>query len=196
MNTEFSAYRSVPPYVAVAAIFTLTAAACGSNPFELVWETSGLDTALIYSMARPELNLPSAFDFSSHRSLRIEAPGSTGSWDLVLDTQGGELVVLPPGALGIDSQAGIVPFPGLRFDELSEAPKDTTLYNTDEPTLLVAGSSYVVRTRRGPDRFGILCVFYGKFQTLEIEPTQGRVTFMYQVNPLCGDRKLVPTPDG
>jgi hypothetical protein len=196
LNTEFSAYRSVTPYVAVAAIFSLTAAACGSNPFELVWETSGLDTALIYSLARPELNLPSAFDFSAHRPLRVEAPGSTGSWDLVLDTQGGELVILPPGALGIDSEAGIVPFPGLRFDELSEAPKDTTLYSTDEPIPLTAGTSYVVRTHRGPDRFGVLCVFYGKFETLEIDPAQETVTFIYQVNPLCGERQLVPTPDG
>ena len=196
MNTEFRAYQSALPYFALAAISTLAAAACGRNPFELTWVDTNPDTVLIYSMVRPELNLPSAFDFHGRRSLRIEGPGSTGGWDVVLDTQGGQLVFLPPGALGIKSEAGIVPFPGLRFDELTVAPKDTASYKRDEPIALEAGSSYVIRTHRGPDRFGIQCLFYGKLEPLEIEPTLGTLRFVYDVNPLCGERNLVPTPDG
>ena len=196
MNTEFRAYRLALPYVALAAIFTLAAAACGRNPFELTWVDPKVDTALIYSMVRPELNLPSAFDFHGHRLVRIEAPGSTGGWDVVLDTQGGQLVLLPPGVLGIESEAGIVAFPGLRFDELTEAPRDTASYKRDEPIALDASSSYVIRTHRGPDRFGIQCVFYAKFEPLEIDPELGTLLFVYDVNPLCGERSLVPTPDG
>ena len=196
LNTEFRAYRSALPYVAVAAILSLTGAACGRNPFEVRWEETKLDTAVVYSLARPELNLPTAFDFIGGRSLRIEAPGSTGAWDLALDTQGGQLVFLPPGALGIESEAGIVPFPGLRFDELTAAPGDTALYKGDEPIPLDAGSVYVIRTHRSPDRFGIRCVFYAKLEPLAIEPTLGTLQFRYDVNPLCGERQLVPTPDG
>ncbi len=184
------------PYVIVAAISSLAVAACGRNPFELTWVETRADTVLLYSLVRPELNLPSAFDFHGHKSLRIEAPGSTGGWDVVLDTQGGQLVLLPPGALGIESEAGIVPFPGLRFADLTEAPKDTASYKRDEPIALEAGTSYVVRTHRGPDRFGIQCVFYAKLEPLEIDPVLGTLWFVYDVNPLCGERSLVPTPDG
>ena len=195
LTREFFAWRSALRFVATGAL-SFVAAACGRNPFELQWVESKLDTAMIYSMARPELNLPSAFDFKGHRSLRIESPGSTGAWDLVLDTQEGQLVFLPPGALGIDSEAGIVPFPGVRFDELTEAPEDTLSYKEDEPIALQAGSAYVIRTHRSPDRFGVLCSFYGKLELLAIEVQLGTVRFVYDVNPLCGDRKLVPTPDG
>ncbi len=195
LTKEFIAWRSALCCVVTGTLGLLTVA-CGRNPFELQWVESKLDTAMIYSMARPELNLPSAFDFKGHRSLRIESPGSTGAWDLVLDTQGGELVFLPPGALGRDSEAGIAPLRGVRFDDLREAPEDTLSYKEDEPVTLETGSAYVIRTHRSRDRFGVLCSFYGKFELLAIENQFGTVQFVYDVNPLCGDRMLVPTPDG
>ena len=74
--------------------------ACGENIFDIKWTEANVGTALIYSMARPELNLPTAFDFVSRFPVKIQEPGVTGIWDLALDTQGGQLVFLPPGALG------------------------------------------------------------------------------------------------
>ncbi len=85
--------------LAVATILAVGAVGC-DDPYAIDWEESP-DTAFIYSMARPELNLPSAYDFVGNLPLRVEAPLSTGQWDLALDTQGGELVFLPPGALGV-----------------------------------------------------------------------------------------------
>src|SRR5262245_36849065 len=73
-------------------LVALVTAGC-EDPFEIRWEAQA-DTALIYSLARSEPNLPSAFNFYFRAPITIEAPGSTGQWDVALDTQGGALVLL------------------------------------------------------------------------------------------------------
>ncbi len=167
---------------------------CGENIFEQKWTLAQVDTVLIYSLARPELNLPSAFDFVNRVTLKIQAPGATGEWDLVLDTRDGELVFLPPGALGIASETMVLQIPGMAFDDVTTAPKDTTLYSVDRPFPVETSSVYVLRTHQGRDRFGLPCRFYGKLQPLEVEPALGTVRFMYDVSRLCDDRSLIP-PD-
>ena len=165
---------------------------CGENIFELKWDEANPDTVLIYSLARPELNLASGFDFVNRFRVQIQVPGATGNWDLVLDTQDGRLVFLPPGAFDIDSQAMILPLPGMAFDEVVRAPKDSTLYSRDLPVLVETTTVYVLRTHTGTNRFGFPCTFYGKFQPLEVEQALGTVRFQYDVSPLCDDRGLVP----
>ncbi|RMH11548.1 MAG: hypothetical protein D6701_14965, partial [Gemmatimonadetes bacterium] len=59
---------------------------CGADLFNVNWRADP-DTALVYSMARPELNLPSAYDLVRRNALRVEAPNSAGRWDFALDTQ-------------------------------------------------------------------------------------------------------------
>ena len=167
---------------------------CGENIFEQKWTEAEVDTVLIYSLARPELNLPTAFDFVDRLALEIQAPGATGEWDLVLDTQDGQLVFLPPGVLGIISETIVLRIPDMAFDDVTTAPKDTTLYSADLPLLVEASSVYVLRTHEGFDRFGLPCRFYGKIQPLEVEPALGTVRFMYDVSRLCDDRSLIP-PD-
>ena len=83
----------------IASVSGLTA--CGENIFDIKWTDANVGVALIYSLARPEINLPTAFNFVSRIPVEIHTPGATGSWDLVLDTQDGPLVFLPPGALEI-----------------------------------------------------------------------------------------------
>ena len=85
---------------------------CGENIFEQKWTVARVDTVRIYSLARPELNLPSGFDFVNRIAVEIQAPGATGAWDLLLDTQDGQLVFLPPGALGITSENDRLGDPG------------------------------------------------------------------------------------
>jgi hypothetical protein len=77
--------------------------ACDDDPFGLRDWAAAPDTVLLYSLARPELNLASAFNFDRRLVLRIEAPGSTGQWDVAVDTEGGRLVLLTPLFFGIDS---------------------------------------------------------------------------------------------
>ena len=130
--------------------------ACGENIFDIKWTEANVGTALIYSMARPELNLPTAFDFVSRFPVEIQEPGVTGIWDLVLDTQGGQLVFLPPGALGITSEVMVLVMPDMAFDDVTEAPKDSTLYTKDQPVPVETSSVYVFRTHAAPGRFGVI----------------------------------------
>ena len=173
---------------ATAFIFGLSACEA-RNPFDIGW-TQSPDTALLYSLARPELNLPSAFDFKGGRSYVVESAGATGSWDVVLDTQDNNLVFLLPGAIGIFSDARILELPGLQFADVLEAPKDTTSYTSDKPVILKLSSVYVVRTHSSPDAFGYSCSFFGKMQPLNIDVERGTLEFVHDTNTRCNDRDL------
>ena len=106
--------RSRPLYVvAFLAASVLGLTACGENIFDIKWTVSRVSTVLLYSLARPELNLPSGFDFVDRREIEIQQPGVTGLWDLLVDTQDGQLVFVPPGALGIDSEVMVLPIPDM-----------------------------------------------------------------------------------
>ncbi len=174
----------------VASVLGLTA--CGENIFDIKWTDANVGTAVIYSLARPELNLPTAFNFVNRVPVEIHAPGATGSWDLVLDTQDGQLVFLPPGALEITSEVMFLAMPDMAFDDVIEAPKDSTLYTKDQPLPVEMSSVYVLRTHAAPGRFGIVCSYYGKLQPVQVEPALGTVAFEYDVSTLCDDRRLVP----
>ncbi|MCH7855324.1 MAG: hypothetical protein IIB37_01110 [Gemmatimonadetes bacterium] len=193
MNKPFL-FRSGPIHVGglFFVALALGATGCGENIFDIKWTEARVDTVLIYSLARPELNLPSGFDFLSRRGVELHRPGATGVWDLALDTQDGQMVFLPPGALDIVSDAMILPLPGEAFDDVIEAPKDSTLYTRDRAVTVETGTVYVLRTHRGANRFGIPCSFYGKLQPLDVDPVLGTVRFMYDVSRLCDDRGLIP----
>ncbi len=180
--------------VTVLVLIVGLSACGGRDPFDIGW-TATPDTALIFSLARPDLNLPSAFDFHLGVAQVVESPASTGLWDVILDTQNDEFVFLLPEVLGIPSEARILELPGLNFDEVREAPEDTTIYTIDEPVPITLGSIYVIRTHQGSDQFGFNCLFYAKMEALEIDLSGGSLLFLYDANPLCNDRDLVP-PDG
>lgn len=171
--------------------------ACGDDPFRITWNERR-DTVLLYSLSRPERNLPSAFDFLPDRrtTREVEAPGATGNWDLAVHTRDGEVVFVPPGDLGIESRAGIATFPGLSLEELEEAPSDTTVFVTDAPVPAEVGTAYVIRTRERSGSFGRVCVYYAEMQPLEVDGEVGTVRFVYDVNPRCNDRSLVPDVTG
>ncbi len=192
MNKPFL-FRSRPLNVVVFLVASVSGVtACGENIFDINWTVPNVQTALIYSLARPELNLPSAFDFLNRVAVEIQAPGVTGSWDLVLDTQDGQLVFLPPGALEIISEVMFLEMPNMAFDDVIEAPKDSTLYTKDQPLPVEMSSVYILRTHAAPGRFGLVCSYYGKLQPVLIEPVLGTVAFEYDVSTLCDDRGLVP----
>ena len=54
--------RSAAGFAIAAAVLTVGLGACGDDPFAFRWNDVP-DTAQIYSLARPELNLPSGFSF-------------------------------------------------------------------------------------------------------------------------------------
>lgn len=182
-----SRIRGLALLLVVPALF-----GCDDDLFQVKWEVSP-DTVLIYSLARPELNLLSAFDFVAEVPVPVESPNASGKWDMALDTQDGGLVFLPPGAVGIsDSKARIIPMGTATFEELRQAPSDTTLYVGDRAVPVVLGNTYIIRTRQERGAYGQICVYYGKFQPLFMDAVAGTLTFMYDVSPVCNSRKLVP----
>jgi hypothetical protein len=166
-------------------------AGCDDDPFKIRWEESP-DTVLLYSLARPELNLLSGFDFVRRLPVRIESPAAAGEWDLALDTQDGDLVLLPPGALGMTSTARIIVMAGMSFDEVTRAPSDTTLYIGDRAVPVSIGNTYVIRTRQSLGSWGSRCLYYGKLEPLEKDLVSASLTFRYDVSPVCNSRKLIP----
>lgn len=180
-----------PALVLAALVGTSLLAACGDDPFQFNWVENPRE-ALLFSLDRDERNRPTAFEMLQGQRVVLESVGAAGLWDFALDTRDGALVFLPPRAVGVQSRAGIVEFPGLRFDELREAPSDTAAYVTREPVPVRLGSVYAVRTRQQSGAFGQACVYYGKVQPLEIDVENGTLLFRFDTSPDCNNPRLVP----
>lgn len=176
----------------VIAVSAGLLASCGDDPFAFNW-VEDPDTVDLYVLSRPETNLLSAFDFSSRIPKRLEAPTTGDLWDLTVDYRDGRFVWLPPGALGITSDAALATLEGHTFDSAEEAPADTTAYVGDAPIPIRFDLIYVIRTRRHQGTFSV-CNYYGKIEVLETDTIVGTVRFQFDVNPGCNSRDLVP-PD-
>lgn len=183
--------RFAPPVAAAIAVLVVALTACGSDPFTFQWSDTP-DTAKLYSLDRPELNIPSAFSFYDRLTVPVESPGATGHWDAALDTDGGSLVLLPPGALGVTSRARIVALPGASFGDVTEAPADTAVYVANAPVPVAAGTIYIIRTGLRPGSFSATCTYYAKMEALDIDVAGGSLTFQFVTNPICNDRHLTP----
>jgi len=180
------------PVAATVAALLVGIVACGDDPFSFNWDDTP-DTVQIYSLARPELGLISGYSFVPPPTPAVvESPNATGSWDIALDTQGGQLVLLPPGALGITARARLSVLGAVDFDEIVEAPEDTLLYEDDQPVAVSAGTVYIVRTNRRPGSFGSTCVYYAKMEPVTIDVAGGVLVFRYVASPICNSRELIP----
>lgn len=193
MQSEPRGARRAPAVIALTAALLVGAVACGDDPFAFDWNDRP-DTVQLYSLARPELNLVSAFNFLQNQPVRVENPSSTGSWDVAVDTRGGQIVFLPPGALNVQGAARIAVLESLSLDDVLRAPEDTLLYVRNQPVPVSLGNVYVVRTNRQRGSFGRLCMYYAKVEAVSIDPVGGTLTFREVTNPVCNDRDLVP-PD-
>ena len=111
-----------------------------------------------------------------------------------MDTRDGQIVLLPPGALGVLSRAGIAELPGETFEGVIEAPDDTAAYTSTEPVPVHMGTIYVIRTNKSIGGYGTQCVYYYKVQPLIIDPEGGTLTFKFDGSPVCNDFALIP-PD-
>lgn len=169
-------------------------AACGDDPFKATWFDDP-DTTQLYSLRTPmDLQLNAGFNFRERAPVRIEEPGATGNWDVALDTQGGQLVLLPPGALGITARAAIVDMGATPFADVTQAPSDTLVYDLDDAVTLSVDHVYVVRSNRQLGSFGNTCVYYAKLSPILLDPVAGYMDFQYVASPVCNSRDLV-SPD-
>lgn len=179
---------------AITVAVSVPLVACGDDILSPDW-SSAPDTIRLFSLARPDLNLPSGFSFNRRQLVRIETPNATGQWDLGLDTRDGELVFITPGALNIVSRARIQPLSGLEFVEVRRAPSDTTEFvPPEQPVPVSTETIYVVRTSESAGSFGRRCVYYAKLEPLEVDEETQSVELVYDSNPICNNRDLIP-PD-
>lgn len=183
--------RATIVVAALAVVGVAAATACGEDPFAIKW-TSSKDTVLLYSLSRPELGLPSGFNFYTGVKWRVESANATGNWDVAVGTRDGQIVLLPPGALNITAKARVTELTNADFDDVTEAPGDTTRYTAVDAVPVRMGSVYVIRTNQRVGTFGTYCVYYAKLAPIDIEPADGMLTFYYDSSPVCNDRSLIP----
>jgi hypothetical protein len=169
----------------------IATAACGRDPFALEWIASA-DTVRLYAISRPEPNIETGFDFGARRTVRIEAPATTTSWDLAVDFEDGRAVFLTPGFFGVDSDAALVELPDENFDDIEEAPEDDDVYIENQAIPVNLESLYVVRTRRLRSNYGQLCNHYAKMVPLDMDPDERTVVFVFDTNGICNSRKMQP----
>ena len=186
-------YRDVRAAIALAGVCAVffTATACDGDPFAFNWNDVP-DTVLLYSMARPELGLVSAYAFRDGVELEVEAPGTTGQWDIAIDTREGQIVMLPPPVLGIYTDAEIATFENTLLADVTEAPSDSLEYVSDQPVPVEFGNVYVIKTNRSPGSYGRNCHYYAKLEAVDTDPIGGTLIFRHVTNPVCNDRDLVP----
>jgi hypothetical protein len=181
------------PALVAAIVFAPMLAACGDDdPFGFNDWTLSPDTAFIYSLARPELNLASGFNLNSRRVIRVEAAGATGTWDFLVNTVDDDLVFVTPSAVGLETNAGIARIDDETFESIRSAPADTSVYERLQPVTVELGQLYVVRTNQQTGSFGQRCTYYGKVEAIEIDVPGGTLRFRYDSNPVCNSRDLVP----
>jgi hypothetical protein len=166
-------------------------AGCADDPFAVEWQENPRE-AVLYSLARPDFNRPSAFEMLGGTSLALESPLVSGRWDFALDTRQGTLVLLPPRSLGVLSSAAIAPLPNTDFFDVREAPADTLAFISRAPVPVQMGTTYVIRTHEQFGFFGQACVYYGKMTPLDPDPVNGVLRFRFDTSPECNNRSLVP----
>ena len=178
----------------IALIFaaTLPVIAC-DDPFGNQNWVDTPDTTIIFSLSREDLvGLPSAYDFIGHIRVEVESPGATGNWDMALRNEGGQLALVPAGGFeGQVSRAGLVLMPNAVFEELREAPGDTSAYSK-APAIVQPGQVYALRTRRAACNQFAAGVRFGKIKILAVDQVEGKITFESLVNPFCNERQLIP----
>ena len=191
MNDTRLARSRWPAAIALTAAVLMGGTACSGDPFAFNWDDTP-DTVLLYSLARPELNLVSAFNFLQGIPVRVERATATGSWDAAVDTDGEQIVLLAPGAFGVTGAARIATLEGLSYEDVTRAPKDTLVFTADQRVPVRMGNIYVVKTNRSLGSFGNSCVYYAKLQPIDIDAAGGTLTFRYVTNPVCNSPDLVP----
>jgi len=188
---RFGRRRGSPALLAALAMAAAGVTASCDDPYKLEWSVSP-DTVLLYSLTRPERNLPSGFDFFNRTRVVLENPDATGNWDMAVDVRAGELVLLPPGALGISSKAQVAALSGRTFYDVTKAPSDTAAYSARSAVPVELGTTYVWRTRQMYGAYGTACVYYAKMEPLAIDATGGTLQFVFDSSPACNDRSLIP----
>ena len=170
------------------------ASACNDTTFRID-PLLTTDTVEIGAPTAQNADLPTALDVTALggtiRGGRFpERASDAGQWDFALRVRGGDLVLLPASALGLQSRASLTrALANETFGGLVEAPGRTS-FVTDSAVVLREGGVYAARSRVISSDFGSACEQYAKLQPLAVDRAQARVRFLITTNERCGDPRL------
>ena len=182
------------PLLATAA---LSLAAC-DDPTGIGEQVIVTDTVVIGVPSLVPDSVPTALDVISGDQIAIgggrfpERPGEAEVWDVTVRLQNGTFMLLPRGAVGLESQRAAVtdPITGTTFEGLDEAPSSSR-FNTGRGVALTVGSVYVVRSRVYR-LSGINCWQFAKVQPTALNAAAGTATLAVATSAGCQDTRLAP----
>ena len=183
-------------YFAVLALLgtMVLSSACNDTTFQIDPLLS-TDTVEVAAPTSQNADLPSALDITALggeiRGGRFpERVADAGQWDFAVRLRGGELVLLPASALGLESRASLTrALANQTFGGLVEAPGRTS-FVADSAVVLREGGVYAARSRMISSDFGSACEQYAKLQPLAVDRARGRVRLLITTNERCGDPRL------
>lgn len=141
----------------------------------------------LYDLVAGPIDRPSGLNVVSGRGngspnpLRVDA---SGRWDVAFAELDGVPVLLPRGYFeGLEESSGVRAL-GRSFDKVTEVTDMADGYETIEPTPLVVGATYAVRSRPDP-ALSLPCRVYAKLEVLDLEGDPARMQFRILWNPNC-----------
>ena len=176
----------------------LAFAGCDDSTFDLSPILTS-DTVWLATPERPGNDtIPTALDVTSNGAGGLwggrfpERVSDALAWDFLVRIRDGQMVLMPPGVLGLASRASITAaIPGETLEGLREAPGQSS-FISDDVVPMQKGSVYVARSRDSADQFGGSCAQYAKLSPVEIDAAAGRVRIALTTNERCSDPRLVP----
>ena len=180
--------------VLVLCAMLAVTAACDSTDYRIdpLLTTDTVEIAV----PRPQNDsLPTALDVTAlggviNGGRFPEESDDAEQWDFGLRERGGQLVLIPAGALGQQARSAITrAIPNRTFESLIEAPGRTS-FVTDSAVVLQEGSVYAARSRLTTSLYGTACEQYAKLLPLRVDRALGRVRLMITTNERCGDPRL------
>lgn len=182
------------PLLATAA---LSLASC-DDPTGIGEQVIVTDTVVVGVPSLVPDSVPTALDVISGDQIAIgggrfpERPSDAEVWDVTVRLQNGTFMLLPRGAVGLESQRAAVtdPITGTTFEGLDEAPSSSR-FNTGRGVALTVGSVYVVRSRVYR-LSGINCWQFAKVQPTALNAAAGTATLAVATSAGCQDTRLAP----
>lgn len=169
---------------------TLTAAACGPDPFAPVADAAVLRTQFtLWAVTGSPPPYPTAFSVQNNATVRLEP---SGSFDVAFDiTPEGKLKVLPLNKVVAPVSGGRqlgLRLAGMPYAQVTSAPLNG--YATDTVLEVDVGETFILRVISPICALSGRQVIYAKMVADTIVPADRRIFLVGRINPNCGFRSF------
>lgn len=174
--------------ILAAALSAPAVAACDDPTSFLNEPILRSDSALVLrAPTAPGADAPSALNGAGPTVVSPERPQFAGQYDFLLRQSGSTFRFVALETATTSGRPGIAPS-ATPFENIDEASRRRSEYS-DSSVVLVAGASYIYRTRQYQSQVGP-CFNYGKLKVLTLDPAQGTASVQARVNLNCDDERL------